>query len=722
MALIGQIREKSWLLLVVVGVAMLAFILPWDQIFNGTGSRTDDYGIGTVNGEKVDPQLYDSYKENIGRNMLNNKRQQDPSATSLTTNEIRTVENQAWNALIGRNLTVEEFEKLGLMVSDYELEGLLYGRNGFEPSQMIRQAALDSNGNFNPQRAEALIENLKAENMQQYLAVLDDIKTTRLNEKYVALMNSGVKATTVEAKDKYESAKTVKNVSFVFKKFNEIPATEIEVSDEEIEDYYAEHKNDKKYEQKGTRKVSYFSVPIKPTKEDTLASINDLVKLKTAFEKAENDTVFVMQANRSNQKVSEMLFVPEDSYQRQTPTKKYSGDLSDAKVGDVVGPINNSSFVGIAKIKSVKQEKQAYVRHILISADSSDMAKRANARAKADSVLGLIQSGSDFVEMAEQFNDDSGVEYKYFTEGAMVSQFNDFSFEKPIGSIDVVPTRFGFHIVEVLDRRTVPVFGMFEISRPVEFSSSTVSKRKSEVKRMIGDIRKAQEGLSLEEKSLVFDSMTREFGYPARLLNLLDESPSVQTLGKTGGNEAIKLAYKEGNTPGTLNPFPVKDDNQLVVFYYNEKIEDGVSPLESLKDRIKFEIVKEKQAELLLAEFQGEKDIEVVAQKLGLQIQQQGITFDAKNVTGVGQAPIFVGTVFSGLKDGQNSIPFKGKTGVYMVRIDNTVPAEETTDFSTERESVQQNSASTITSRYQGALIEKAEVIDNRKLRELRLR
>ncbi|MDX1444585.1 peptidylprolyl isomerase, partial [Lishizhenia sp.] len=457
MALIGQIREKSWLLLVVVGVAMLAFILPWDQIFNGSASRGENLGFGTVNGERVDANAYEQYKNNIAQNMFNSKRQQDPNA-SLTEQDLKNAETQAWNALVGKMLTTEQYEELGLMVSPYELDGILYGRSGFEPSPIIRQVAVDSNGLFNSARAQQILDQLQMEDPARYQAVVDEIKFNRLNEKYMSMLSYGVKATTLEAKEEYEAGKTVKNVSFIFKRFSEIPSNEIEVSEDELKAYYAEHKNEKKYEQQGTRKVSYFTVPLTPSEDDTISALNNMVQLKNSFENAQNDTLFVQQYMQTPT-VEAIKFYPEDSYLNpQQMQQVYPAEMTNLAVGDIVGPISTSTFIGVAKVKEIEEQKQAHVRHILISANKNDEDAYAAAKVKADSIMNVIKEQDNYVEMEAQFNEDPGGKmnhgvYKNFPEGVMVPEFNDFAFNEPVGTIGVVGTSYGYHVVEVVGRR-----------------------------------------------------------------------------------------------------------------------------------------------------------------------------------------------------------------------------------------------------------------------------
>ena len=131
--------------------------------------------------------------------------------------------------------------------------------------------------------------------------------------------------------------------------------------------------------------------------------------------------------------------------------------LEGAEAGTVVGPYANGPYVAISKIVEWKDEVYATVRHILLSA--SDDAAFEAAQTKADSIVGVIRANNNFEEMVTLFSEDpgsknTGGKYEDFAKGAMVPTFNDFSFDKPVGSLGTVKTSYGIHIIEVLDRKT----------------------------------------------------------------------------------------------------------------------------------------------------------------------------------------------------------------------------------------------------------------------------
>lgn len=725
MALIGKIREKSWLLLVVIGVAMLAFIIPWDQLF-GPSVQEDTVGIGTVNGEKIDSDQVENYRQNALQQAFQRKQQQaQGQPVQLEANDYRTAESQAWNAAVGNSLALKEFEKLGLTVDEVELENILYGEEGFSPSPFLAGIKDSITGEFSPELARQQLEAYQNQDPEGYVTFIEQVKLNRLDEKFNTLIKAGVLATTVEAKDQYLSTKETKNISVLFKRFNEVTEN-IEISDADAKAYYDENKDKEIYKQQASRKVSYFSIPVSASSDDSLKAMTNIMKLKTRFQNTKNDSLFVAQYSNNKGGNTPKEFLPADSYgggQGFTYPAEQAASMQSAKIGDVVGPLSLEGGQGIGKIVANTTKTQAYVRHILLKAPEADVAAVAKAKAKADSIIAVIKAKNNFEEMVTAFSEDpgsvaNGGEYKYFNEGVMVPSFNDFSFQQPVGSMEAVQTNYGIHIVEVLGRRTIGAPSMLVIQRPIDISRNSISVAKAEASELIEMLSTAIEGKSLTEKSVLFDSLAKAAGHVIRTANMLDKSPQAAQLSQAAEGKILALAYDDLNEPGMVNPFPIVDQDNLIIAYYADQTAEGPGSLEVLKDRIIADARKDKQAKILEAEMAQSQNLDVLAETLGKEILSEGITFSTQNVTGVGREPKLVGAVFSGLKAGQVTKPIVGSNGVFVVRVDSTQPAEETTDFSEQKASLLQKGQTNAANRYKTSLIEEAEVIDNRKLRQ----
>ncbi|PWH85720.1 peptidylprolyl isomerase [Brumimicrobium oceani] len=728
MALIGKIREKSWLLIAVIGIAMLAFIIG-DLSSVGGGPQEDVYGIGTVDGEKIDEQQYNLFLNNARNNIMQNKQQQNPTQqVRFTEEDDKNAIRQAWQTSIIDGLMKKEYKEVGLVVDEYELENVLYGTNGYKPSSISTQFKDSVTGEFAPdqlrQALDQLRESPEAGSAQQYKDLMDYVAQVRMEEKYNALLTTGVHATTLEGKHEYKAKKTVKNVTYVYQNFTKVPTDAVaEPTAEEVKSYFNEHKNDKKYKQKASRKIAYFVIPVNPSKEDSTQSFERLTKLKPKFAAVKNDSAFVMRYSDVKRYANDSTAMakPEGAGQ-QGPTYPASvaAEMEAANVGDVVGPYVGQNGAKISKVIGFGEEKTASVRHILINAGSPE--EFDAAQAKADSIMRVIRSKNNFEEMVTEFSEDpgsvnNGGKYEKFPQGQMVPEFNDFSFFKPVGTMGTVKTTYGIHIVEVLDREETKRPILADVIKNIEATKTTADQVNSEASNYIYDLDDKFSGKSGKVRDSIFETYARDKGYSVRFATIQDEEPSVAGFNEIAEGRILRLAYDEGNKAGTLSSSPIRDNNRIVVAFIADVIEAGTPRLELVEDAIRAEIRKEKQANYLIDQMIGkEADLQALANELGAKLENEGLTFSASNVA-VGREPQIIGTAFSGLADGETSVPVKGTNGVFVLRVDQTTPAEETTDYSAEIEQIKSQNRTTIENQFRSALIESADVIDNRKLR-----
>lgn len=732
MALIGKIREKSWLLIAVIGIAMFAFIIG-DLSSMGSGPQEDVYGIGTVNGEKIDEAQYELFLNNMRNTIFQNKQQQNPTVQPTYTEEDeRMAVQQAWQASIISGLMEKEYDQLGLIVDEYEIENVLYGDNGYTPSSLSMQFLDSVTGEFAPdqlrQALNQLLESSEPANVQQYHDIIEFVRQTRIEEKYNTLLRTGIHTTTLEGKHEYNAKKTVKNVTYVYQNFTKVPSDAIaEPTDEEIKAYFEQHKNDKKYKQKASRKISYFTLPILPSKEDSLNALDYLSKLKPKFEETQNDSLFVLRYSAVKVFASDSTAMARQEGSPQpgpTYPASVAAEMEAAEVGDVVGPYIGQEGAKIAKVLGFGEEKTATVRHILLNASSVD--EFDAAQKKADSIVRVILSNNNFEEMVTEFSQDpgsvnTGGKYEKFTEGTMVPEFNDFSFQKPIGSLGTVKTSYGIHIVEVLEREITKRPILANIVKTIEPTKTTADQVNSFASNYIYELDDKINDQSIEEKAKIFEDYAVEKGYTIRSVTIQDENPSTPGFNEIAEGRLLRLAYEDGVKEGTISSSPIRDQNRVVIAFVGEITEEGTPRLALVKDQMKAELRKEKQAQYLIDQMVGKKDLTALAEELGAQLKTEGLTFSANNVA-VGREPQIIGTAFSGLADGEMSVPVMGSNGVFVLRVDQTTPAEETTDYSAEIEQLKTQNRTSLESQYRTGLINGAVVVDNRKLRKYGIR
>lgn len=736
MALIGKIREKSWLLVAVIGIAMLAFILgDLESVFGG-GATEDQYGIGKVEGEKIDEDKYNNVVQNTRNQIFQNKMQQNKGqAVPLDENDEENARNQAWSAIVSEALINRELDAIGLIVDDVELDNVLYGSDNFDPSPAIAQAQIfidSTTQEFDPNLVRQYLDNLEnspeRDALERLNGTLDYVKQYRKEQKYNILLGKGLHATSLEGKEEYYAQKEVKNVSYVYQNFSKVLPDETgDILEDDLKAYYDNNKDKKKYKLSASRKLSYFSIPAVPSAEDSLRTKEQLTKIKKKFKKEDNDSLFVMNFSETKNFSTDKSAAshPQGTMGQQNfYPKEMASEVENGKVGDVIGPYINENFMAVSKIVKFVNVPSASVRHILLNAKTDE--EITKAQKKADSIIRVIRSKNNFAEMVAKFSEDPGSKnkggkYENFPEGQMVPEFNDFSFEKPIGSLGSVKTDFGIHIIEVLDRKTPTRPILATINKSIDITKSSMDNINSMASNLIYELDGKMSGKSRQEQIAIFDSIGRAAAGNVRTLNIKDDSPVAKGFGQSAEGRILGLAFDDNVKAGLLSPAPIKDKDRVVIAMVTDVQKEGVPTYEGIKSRLRSDVRKEKQAKVLLEKMNGEDDLQVLATQIGARFETEGLTFSSNNAA-VGREPILIGVAFSGLIDGQRSVPVKGNNGVFVLRVDNTVEAPETTDFSTEQTQLKSQYRSTLTQRYKNALQESADVVDNRKLRSFGIR
>ena len=337
MAIIGKIREKSWLMLVIIGGALMAFI--FTDYNKMTGNVESIYGYGTIHGEKVSIDDFNKDVILAQANADRNAQQQQPQQPATPVDK-----DQVWNSYTERLLLTAEYNALGIDVSDNELEAYLYGKEGFSvlPSFATQ---------FTDPKTGLFDENLlrtRIEEMDNSDEILESYKEIRKQEKYFAILDQGVYVTNLEGKNEYTSQKEIKTISYVLQRYKTIADDEIPVNNEALKAFYEEHKNEAKYANKtASRDIRFFDVTVSPSSKDSTRFNSLIDSLKIAFEAAENDSLFVI--NKKNSDFNffasdhQFTFRPDSDEKAKQRGLTYPASMdtlfTNASIGDVVGTV-----------------------------------------------------------------------------------------------------------------------------------------------------------------------------------------------------------------------------------------------------------------------------------------------------------------------------------------------------------------------------------------------
>lgn len=731
MALIGKIREKSALIVIFIGLALLAFILSdWQSIVGSTGSQE----MGLVAGEAVDT---DRYNEILQQVMQQDQQQAQQSGREYGIREQRQSEQRAWQTLVEETVLQKEFEALGIDVSEKELEAYLYGENGFSVMPDLAQNFADpATGQFKPELLQKRIEEMESSDdanvVAQWETTKKNIRDQRKNEKYFQLLSMGAYVTRLEAKEEYFAQKQVKNISYVARMYSEIPDDQIKVTDSELKAFYEEHKEEKKYEVTAGRDIKYFDILIQPSKKDSTEFAKITAKIKADFAKAINDSTFmVANTENPNARMNRASFPyrmegdPEAKNDMVYPA--YMDTVFKASsIGQVVGPYNYRGKTYISKIKGFNNQFLT-ARHILISANKADTVGALKAKKQADSILTILNK-DNFEEMVTKFSQDQGSaqkggKYTDFLKDEFVPEFSDFCINNPVGKIGVVQSQFGYHIIEVLGKRDAKVPVLTVIEKTLKPSSETEMTTSDLAYSILGKYdTKISSKSEPQEKIALFDTLAKKDGYFVRpAIKISDENPMIYGFETTFTEDKLfKLAYDKNSEVGTMVSAPIKDKGRYVIAIVSSIREKGVPKFEDVMESMRAELIKEKKAKRFTNQLINAKTLEAAAKTGNTEVRTGEVTFGNPNIPNGGYEPSVVGSLFfKKMKDGTKTLPLKGEQGVYVIRINKTINPPAVANYDAEKMQLLSGARGRMQNEAKQALIKKAEVQDNRKFNQL---
>ncbi|OYQ34386.1 peptidylprolyl isomerase [Flavobacterium cyanobacteriorum] len=698
MAVLQKIRQRSLLLILIIGLSLLAFII--GDIINSGGFGSVSRNVGSVNGENIPVQDFLQKVNDLS------KQQQGISPTQAA--------NAIWNQEVENILFGERFEKAGIRVSnDHVLN--MYAQNPQIAQNPQFQNAL---GKFDKAKFKEFLANMKTTNPAQWEMVERStpmVENAAKKQLYIAMLKAGFVATDTEAKAKYSEENDKVSFDYVYLPYTVVNDNEAKVSDDEIIAYMK--KNEKKYKSEPSRDIEYVLIENKPSKEDEAemkSRIDALLAPRIVYnsETKKNDTLpgfrEVTNVEEFVNNNSDIKFDTTYVAKKDLPVE-HAEQIYNLVPGQVYGSYVDNGYYKLTRMMKRKANATAKASHILIAyaggAAPNPNIKRTKeeAKAKAEDLLKQVQANPEkFAELARTNTDDpgsaqTGGEYDNITPGQMVKPFNDFVFNNPIGKIGVVETDFGFHVIKVTGKNEA--VQLATIAQKIQPSDSTSDNIFTQATKMEMD---AQEKPFADvAKSLKMNIV------PVNKLMYNDEN--VQGLGSQRG--IVVWAFNEDTKKGDVKKFDVPQGH--VIATVKNINDNGLISLEEAKTTVLPILRNQKKAEILKKKMTG-GSLEAVAQKNGSSVlSATDVTFAAPNIPNVGPEAKVIGKAF-GLAAGKTSAPIEGQSGVFLIRAKNITKAPELPNYATYTARLKQEGRGSVPSRISTALRNRAEIEDNR--------
>ena len=697
MGTLGKIRNRSGLLLTVIGFAMLAFILgDFMQSKRSGGSSTPH--VGEILGESI---LIQKFEETVELGKANWQSQNQNQILSQTI--LGQIRNQAWDQLSREMIMDNQYNILGLSVSDEEWIERISGVNVHPDISQIQSFQDPNTGQFDRTKVLGYLQQIEqdpsGESVDRWIDFQKYLINSILNEKYNKLIEKGSYVNSLEAKNSFNEG--VQNITFNYLSvpFNVINDSTVLVSDKEIKKYYNSNKED--FKQDPTRDVEFISFNVVASIEDDVETKNSISSLVDDFT-AYDDYSLIVKRNTDNQRAK-------FSYLKESELKNDSAFalLLKSKKGTVIGPYKpDVSVYRIAKLVDVMNRPDSVeARHILITPTNEMSIDSVNLR--ITSLKELIKKGADFSKLAELNSVDQqsakvGGELGWFEEGVMLEEFNDICFTAKKSELNIVTTQFGVHLVQVISKsRSAKKYKVVYIDRNIEPSTDTYNEYYTKAAQIVNSV--VNDGLSfdsvIQKENLVKRSDVKLTADKANVAGIPNSREMVKWLNKANLNELSNVFEFE---------------NSYVVALLTNINEEGFRSIEDSENRIIASVRKEKKSEIIIDRLNQFTNLDEMGNEFSLSpVKNQNTKLSNLTVQELGYAADLVGTSF-GLEPNSISAPFMSRNSVLVVETLSRDDYRDEGDFSNEQKALTDKTKSYNSNAAFNTLKTEANIQDNR--------
>lgn len=701
MAAIERIRRHSGLLIAIIGLALLAFVL--QDLFQSQG-RNREYNVAVIDGEKIPYQDFEALKD---KNMESRR----TSNNNLSSAETYNIYNSTLDQMVKDHIMGKEYETVGINVSSDELYDQFVGEN---PHQWVVQSFSNPDGSFNKEMVEYYLQNLNDFAPDARVRWLDferAVKDNRLETKFNELVKASYHVPAALAEKYYQNKNTKASADVIALRYASIPDSTVVVTDKDNKAFYEENKF--RFETDERRDIDYVVFEIKPSQEDRQDALKLVQSMREDFVNTDNVVNFV---NANSDRRYDSTWVGRKDVSQQIEKAIFDNGNGN---GFVFGPYEDNETFNLVRIVDMQSRPDSLkASHILISYagayNSQDTITKEQAEAKANELLAQLRSNPKneglFAELAEANSTDPGSKTKggdldWFTDGAMVAPFNEYVVNNPVGSLGIVETIFGYHIIKVTDKtQAQPKVRLAYLTHEITPSTKTYQNTFAEANKFVTESKNYDQ----------FNAAVERDGLTKRTMPRMNAA-TYQITGIDNPRQIVRWAFDDKTKVGDVSSIFDLDD-MFVVAALTNIVPEGYAPMEAVIDQAKYQVINKKKGEMAVEKMKAcANDVNRMVNELGAESATvSDITIDSRVLSNFGVEADVIGTLL-GMKEGEEVGPIAGNSSAFILKNVKLTPAEATTDYSDIlREKTSQFNNKVLNGSVYNALKNLADIKDNR--------
>ena len=713
MAILNQIRQRSFFLIVVIAMALFSFVLA--DVFRNTGtSDMNASTVGSVNGIEIE-------RDDFMRKVDNVEKQSRGSRSA-----IQSMSN-IWDQEIKKLVLKTEFDEIGLRVEKNMMRSLL--KNNLSALDEFK----DSEGNFDESKLNQFILNLKEispettelqnslVNYESWNIFESNIASFGLEQSYNKLIESGINSTIFEGLSEYHFNNDLVDFEYVKIPFSMISDSLIQVKKSDVNQYIKKNKN--KYKITKSRAISFVKFEETASSLDKLATETKLKNLiedreEYDFESKKSIKVPGFRSTKNNQEfvnINSAIKYFNSYLFKKMGSNEVPDEIFNLSVNELYGPYSEDGYMKVTKLIDTKRLPDSVkVRHILIPYFGSLRSgpevsiNRDQAKAKSDSVLSILKRNKNKFNSlldlsSDKVSNQNGGEIEFAYFDSFAEEFRNFSFENNVGSIDVVETDFGFHIIEILSQN--------QKQKAIKVANLALKIEPSEITR--DSIYNIASRFEIDANEDNFDDLANQREFDTKNANNLKElDENIPVLGKQ--RSIVKWAYDETTNIGDVKRFNLQEGGYAIAILKSINDEE-LMDYEKAKITAIPEVKKQKKAEQII-KMVDVSNLSDISNLFNLSIETSlAVSLSSPVISGVGNEPSVIGFAM-GHENDKISKPIIGKSGVFYIKpIDKRV-ASEIDNYQVQINKINSSNRNASRINAYDALKEKAEIEDFRSL------